>query len=46
VRRHDFVLFGEPVREHDRVLAQELLEMNNRWALLVHENEKNLKALR
>jgi hypothetical protein len=42
----DFVLVGEPVREHDRALAKELLELNNRWALLVRENEKNVKALR
>ena len=46
VRREDFVLIGEPVRDHDRALAKELLELNNRWALLVRENEKNLKALR
>jgi heme oxygenase (mycobilin-producing) len=42
----DFVLLGEPLREHDRALAKELLELNNRWALLVRENEKNGKALR
>jgi heme-degrading monooxygenase HmoA/PAS domain-containing protein len=46
VRREHFVLIGEPVREHDRALAKELLELNNRWALLVRENEKNVKALR
>jgi heme-degrading monooxygenase HmoA len=42
----DFVLVGEPAYEHDRALSLELLEMNNRWALLVRENEKNVKALR
>ena len=41
-----FILLGEPVPQHDRALSQELLELNNRWALLVRENEKTLKALR
>lgn len=42
----NFDLIGEPVREHDRALAAELLELNNRWALLVRENARNVKALR
>jgi hypothetical protein len=48
LERHeeDFVLVGEPARGHDRELATELMEMNNRWALLVRENEKNTKQLR
>ena len=41
-----FVLIGEPVREDGEALQKELLELNNRWALLVRENEKNVKALR
>jgi heme-degrading monooxygenase HmoA len=45
VHGEDFVLVGEPVREHDRDLAKGLLELNNRLALLVRENEKNVKAL-
>jgi heme-degrading monooxygenase HmoA len=45
VNREDFVLVGEPAREYDRALAKELLEMNNRWVLLVRENEKSAKAL-
>jgi hypothetical protein len=45
-RRDGFVLVGEPVRDGDRALAKELLELNNQWALLVRENEKNVKALR
>lgn len=46
VQGETFVLAGEPIREHDRALARELLELNNRWALLVRDNEKNEKALR
>jgi heme-degrading monooxygenase HmoA len=46
VNRQDFVLVGEPARDHDRALANELLEMNNGWALLVRENEKITKELR
>ena len=48
VEIHDggFVLIGEPVREADQALQKELLGLNNRWALLVRENEKNEKALR
>lgn len=45
VHSESFVLVGEPVLEHDRALAKGLLELNNRWALLVRENEKNVKAL-
>jgi PAS domain-containing protein len=45
-RSGDFVLVGETVPEHDRALALQLLELNNRWALLVRDNEKTLKALR
>jgi heme oxygenase (mycobilin-producing) len=41
-----FVLVGEPVRGDDRALADELLDLNNRWALLVRENARNVKALR
>jgi heme-degrading monooxygenase HmoA len=40
------VLVGEPVWEDDRTLQKELLELNNRWALLVREYEKNARALR
>jgi heme-degrading monooxygenase HmoA len=48
VESHDqgFVLVGEPVREHDQDLARGLMDLNNQWALLVRENEKNVKALR
>jgi heme-degrading monooxygenase HmoA len=46
VHREDFVLVGEPVREDDRALAGELMDLNNRWALLVRENGRNVKALR
>jgi heme-degrading monooxygenase HmoA len=48
LERHgeDFVLVGEPVHERDHALANELLELNNRWALLARENEKNVRALR
>ena len=46
VHSEDFVLVGEPVRQHDRALARELMDLNNQWALLVRENEKNVKALR
>ena len=45
-RADDFVLMGEPVRDDDRALARQLLELNNQWALLVRENGKNVKALR
>ncbi len=41
-----FVLVGEPVRQDDQALQKEFLELNNRWALLVRENERNLKLLR
>jgi heme-degrading monooxygenase HmoA len=41
-----FVLVGEPVRGEDRALESELLELNNRWAVLARENAKNVKALR
>lgn len=43
--RETFVMMGEPVAEHDRALFKELMELNNRWALLVRENGKNAKAL-
>jgi len=46
VHGESFILVGEPVREYDQALQKELLELNNRWALLVRENEKNVKALR
>jgi heme-degrading monooxygenase HmoA len=46
IHREGFGLVGEPVREDDRALQKELLELNNRWALLVRENEKNVKVLR
>ena len=46
VHGEGFVLIGESVREDDQALQKELLELNNRWALLVRENEKNVKALR
>jgi heme oxygenase (mycobilin-producing) len=45
IRAGEFVLIGEPVYGDDRALARELLESNNRWSLLVRENEKNIKAL-
>jgi hypothetical protein len=46
VHGEDFVLIGEPVREDGEALQKALLELNNRWAVLVRENEKNVKALR
>jgi heme-degrading monooxygenase HmoA len=46
VHGRDFVVVGEPAAEHEQALANELLVLNNRWALLVRENEKNVKALR
>ncbi len=40
-----FTLSGQPVADLDRDLATELTEMNNRWALLARDHEKNSKAL-
>ena len=41
-----FDLLGEPVWQHDRALAEELMDLNNRWALLARENERTVKELR
>lgn len=46
IRSDGLVLVGEPVGEDERALQQELLEMNNRWALLVRESERNARVLR
>jgi hypothetical protein len=45
-RAQEFILTGEPLPADDRALAHELLELNNRWALLVREYEKTVKQLR
>jgi heme-degrading monooxygenase HmoA len=46
VHRDSFVLVGEPVSGDTRALAGQLLELNNRWALLARENTKTVKELR
>ena len=40
-----FSLIGEPRQQQEHALAAQLMELNNRWALLAREHEKNSKAL-
>jgi len=41
-----FVLIGEPIREHEMQLQQELITLNNRLAVELRENDRQNKALR